>query len=164
MRIISALVSASAGLSLLALAPMASAAPSTARPSTASPSATRGPIAISEIYYNSPGRDTGSNASLNHEWVQLHNTTRHSITLTSWTLRDTAHHVFTFGSYRLKAHGYVKVHTGHGRNTQANRYWGHSWYIWNNTGDKATLKTAAGTTRATCKYSDPHENHASTTC
>jgi hypothetical protein len=154
MRIISALAAASAGIALLALAPIASAAPSAAK----------GSIVISEIYYNSPGKDTGSNASLNHEWVRIHNTTGRAITLTGWTLRDTARHVFTFGSYRLTAHGYVKVHTGHGTNTSANRYWDHSWYIWNNTGDKATLKTSSGTTRATCKYSDPHQKHADTTC
>jgi hypothetical protein len=164
MRIISALIAASAGMTLLTLAPVASAAPIPARPVAAAPSATRHAIVISEIWYNSPGRDTGSNVSLNHEWVQLHNTTGHALSLTGWTLRDAARHVYTFGSYRLPAHGYVRVHTGHGRDSGANRYWRHSWYIWNNTGDKATLRTSAGTTRATCKYSDPGESRAYTHC
>ena len=31
-------------------------------------------IQINEIYYNSPGTDTGSNSSLNAEWVRLYNT------------------------------------------------------------------------------------------
>jgi hypothetical protein len=31
-------------------------------------------IQIYEIYYNSPGSDTGSNSSLNAEWVRLYNT------------------------------------------------------------------------------------------
>ena len=44
-------------------------------------------IQIREIYYNPPGPDTGSNSSLNHEWVQSHNTSGHRITLTHWTLR-----------------------------------------------------------------------------
>jgi hypothetical protein len=30
-------------------------------------------IQINEIYYNSPGTDTGSNSSLNAEWVRLYN-------------------------------------------------------------------------------------------
>ncbi len=122
------------------------------------------PIGIHEIYYNSPGRDTGSNASLNAEWVLLHNRTGHRITLTHWTLRDLAGHVYRFGTYRLKAHGYVKIHTGTGTNTQTNRYWGHHWYIWNNTGDRATLKNANGIVISRCGYSDPSEQHAYKIC
>jgi hypothetical protein len=132
-------------------------------PAAAAPAARR-PIVISGIYYNSPGSDRGGNASLNHEWVQLHNTTGHGISLTGWTLRDAAHHVYHFGRYRLRAHGFVKVHTGHGRNTSRNLYWRHSWYIWNNTGDTATLKTRSGSTRARCRYSDPNEDRAFTNC
>jgi Lamin Tail Domain len=119
---------------------------------------------IHEIFYNSPGPDRGSNASLNAEWVQLHNNSGHPVTLTHWTLRDRAGHVYTFGTYRLKAHGFVKVHTGKGSNTQANRYWRHSWYIWNNDGDGATLKNAGGTVISRCSYSDPSEIRAFKIC
>src|ERR1700690_1500104 len=49
---------------------------------------------IHEIYYNSPGPDYGGNASLNHEWVQLHNQSGSSIDLINWTLRDKAGHIF----------------------------------------------------------------------
>jgi hypothetical protein len=152
---IAVLASAAVTAALVALTP--------AIPVSAAPAA-RHPVIISGIYYNSPGSDRGGNASLNHEWVQLHNTTGHGITLTGWTLRDAAHHVYHFGRYRLRAHGFVKIHTGHGRNTRGNRYWRHSWYIWNNTGDTAKLKSASGTTRARCRYSDPGENHAFTSC
>jgi len=122
------------------------------------------PVVIHEIYYNSPGRDTGSNPSLNAEWVQLHNSTGHRITLTHWSLRDRAGHVYAFGTYRLPAHGSVKIHTGTGSNTQANRYWDHSWYIWNNDGDGATLKNASGTVISRCSYSDPGETRAFKIC
>ena len=106
-----------------------------------------------QIFYNSPGSDTGSNSSLNHEWVQLHNTSGSRITLTSWTLRDKQGHVYTFGTYTINAHGYVKIHTGAGTNTQTDRYWGHSWYVWNNTGeDQATLKNRTGTVIDRCSY------------
>jgi hypothetical protein len=47
----------------------------------------------------------------------------------------------------------VKIHTGLGTNTQTNRYWGRSWYVWNNTGDRATLKNRAGTVIDRCSYS-----------
>src|SRR6266699_4088141 len=64
--------------------------------------ASTSPVVIREIFYNSPGRDTGSNSSLNAEWVQLHNRTNRTITLTHWTLRDRAGHVYRFGVYRIK--------------------------------------------------------------
>ena len=110
-------------------------------------------IQIHEIYYNSPGSDTGSNSSLNHEWVQLHNTSGQRITLTGWTLRDQQNHVYKFGTYKIKAHGYVKIHTGKGTNTQTDRYWGRSWYVWNNTGDQATVKNNNGNVIDRCAYS-----------
>jgi Lamin Tail Domain len=126
--------------------------------------ASSSPVVIREIYYNSPGPDRGSNTSLNAEWVKLLNRTGHRITLTHWTLRDRAGHVYRFGTYRLRAHGSVKIHTGRGTNTQANRYWGHRWYIWNNNGDRATLKNASGTVRSRCSYSDPSEVRAFKIC
>ena len=107
---------------------------------------------LGEIWYNSPGTDTGSNSSLNHEWVQLHNTSGSWITMTGWTLRDPAHHVYTFGTYRIKPHGYVKIHTGKGTNTQTDRYQGRSWYVWNNTGDTATVKNQIGVVIDKCGY------------
>lgn len=110
-------------------------------------------IKIYEIYYNSPGPDNGSNRSLNHEWVKLHNTSGHRITLTGWTLRDRQGHVYKFGTYKIKAHGYVTIHTGKGTNTQTDRYWGRRWYVWNNTGDRATLKDGSGTVIDRCAYS-----------
>ncbi len=122
------------------------------------------PIVIHEIYYNSPGPDRGSNTSLDAEWVQLYNRTGHAVTLTHWTLRDTARHIYTFGPYQLKAHGYVKIHTGRGINGPASRYWDHSWYIWNNTGDTGTLKNSGGATQSRCSYSDPRQRHAYTMC
>ncbi len=117
-----------------------------------SPAQAANRMQIHEIYYNSPGPDTGSNSSLNHEWVQLHNTSASRINLTGWTLRDKQSHVYTFGTYTIKAHGYVKIHTGSGTNTQTDRYWGRHWYVWNNTGDQATIKNRTGTVIDQCSY------------
>jgi hypothetical protein len=85
--------------------------------------------------------------------VQLHNTSDQRITLTGWTLRDKQDHVYKFGTYKIKAHGYVKIHTGKGTNTQTDRYWGRSWYVWNNDGDQATLKDNSGNVIDRCSYS-----------
>lgn len=109
-------------------------------------------IQIDKIYYNSPGPDTGSNSSLNHEWVRLLNTSGSNISLTHWTLRDAAGHVFVFHRYTLGAHSTVKIRTGHGTGTQTNRYWNQSWYIWNNTGDTATLEDSHGGRVDRCRY------------
>jgi hypothetical protein len=44
------------------------------------------------------------------------------------------------------------VHTGKGTNTTSHKYWGRSWYVWNNTGDKATLRRADGTWIHSCSW------------
>jgi len=120
---------------------------------------------IHKIYYNSPGKDTGSNTSLNGEWVQLRNTSGSRISLTGWTLHDAGtKHTYTFGTYTIKAHGSVKIHTGKGSNTQTDRYWGLSGYVWNNDGDRATLKDTHGNVIDRCSYSDPSESFSWKTC
>jgi hypothetical protein len=137
-------------------------------PAAASPGhqgAARGRVFIYEIFYNSPGSDHGSNSSLNAEWVDLRNSSGHPIVLTHWTLRDKAGHVYKFTSrFRLRAHKDVKIHTGRGSDTRTDKYWNHGWYIWNNDGDTATLKSASGSVKSRCSYSDPSELHASVIC
>jgi hypothetical protein len=104
------------------------------------------------IYYNSPGSDTGSNSSLNAEYVTLKNVGTTSRNLTGWTIEDLAGHVYTFGSFQLGAGGKVRIHTGKGTNTSTDRYWGRSWYVWNNTGDKARLHNSRGTWQDSCSW------------
>jgi len=71
-----------------------------------------------------------------------------------WTVRDAASHIYTFGTYTLRAYHYVKVHTGKGTNSSTDRYWGLSGYVWNNGSDTAYLKNAAGTLKDTCSYNN----------
>ena len=63
--------------------------------------------------------------------------------LTGWRLHDTSRHRYTFGTFTLCGGCHVNVHTGSGGNTAKNRFWGSGAYIWNNTGDKATLVSPA---------------------
>ena len=49
-------------------------------------------------------------------------------------------------------HGYVTIHTGQGARNQTDRYWNLRWYVWNNTGDTATLKNAGGHLLDRCSY------------
>jgi hypothetical protein len=109
-------------------------------------------IQIYRVYYNSPGSDTRSNASLNAEYVVLKNTGSTKQSLKAWTLRDKSSHVYTFSAFTLGAKKYVTIHTGRGTNTTANRYWGSGAYIWNNTGDTAYLRTAGRTGADSCSW------------
>ena len=148
----------------ITVAALAAVALTPAVAAQAAPARTPPRVQIAKIWYNSPGRDTGSNASLNGEWVQLRNTTRHPILMRGWTVRDTAGHVFTFADWTLPARSLVKIHTGTGSPDRGNRYWSMGWYAWNNDGDTATVKTARGAREDSCSYSDPGENHASVNC
>ena len=80
------------------------------------------------------------------------NTTGKSVTMTKWTLRDKAGHVYRFPLFVLKAHKSAEVHTGTGKNSATNLYWGHkppssTSFVWNNSGkETATLKSASGKT------------------
>ena len=109
-------------------------------------------IRITKIYFDAPGADTGSNTSLNAEYVVIKNTGTTRKTLTGWTLRDASRHVYKFPTFRLGAGKSVKVHTGKSANTLGNLYWRSSSYIWNNDGDTATLKRSNGTIASRCSY------------
>jgi hypothetical protein len=116
---------------------------------------------MTAIYFDSPGSDGGSNASLNAEWVRIRNYTSSRRTLTGWTLRDAASHIFRFPAFSLAAGATVRVHTGSGSNTASNLYWRSSRYIWNNTGDSASLRNAAGTLVDRCSYTSSAAPEAS---
>ena len=111
-----------------------------------------GCIRISKIYFDSPGTDSGSNYSRNGEWIQLKNACASGKSLYGFKVRDLANHVYRFGTYTLGAGKLVKIHTGNGTNTSTDRYWGSSYYIWNNDKDTAYLANAAGTRIGTCSY------------
>lgn len=134
-------------LPLVSFATLAGLAVAAAPAEAATPSVT-----FNRIYVNSPGSDNRSNSSLNAEWVRLKNNTSKSIQLKGWTVRDKSGHVYTFGSFSLGSKKTVYVHTGKGTNTSTNRYWGSGNYIWNNTGDTATLKNSAKSTIDTCSW------------
>jgi hypothetical protein len=122
-------------------------------------------IVIHEIQYNPPGADTRTNSQLNAEWVKLHNTTGQAIRMTGWVLHDAgSNHVYTFGAYTIRAHGWLILHTGPGSNTPSSRHWGLRSYVWNNDGDTATLKNRRGVVQSRCSYSDPRERYQAVIC
>ncbi|MGW7519331.1 lamin tail domain-containing protein [Streptomyces sp. NPDC054796] len=103
--------------------------------------------------YDSPGSDRGGNSSVNAEYFTLKNVSSRSVSLKGYTVKDSAGYKYTFGTFTLKSGKSVRVHTGKGTNKSTDRYWGRSWYVWNNSGDKATLRSASGSSLDTCSWS-----------
>jgi hypothetical protein len=124
-----------------------------------------GDVQFSKIQFDSAGRDTGSNTSVNGEWFRLTNRTGRAINLKSWTVRDAGGHTYTFGSYSIRAGRTIYVHTGRGTNGRpdsTHRYWGRGGYVWNNGGDTATLRSNTGKTIDSCRYTASSRGY--TTC
>ncbi|NUS55333.1 MAG: lamin tail domain-containing protein [Streptomycetaceae bacterium] len=120
---------------------------------TATPASAATPsIMITKVLVNPSGTDTTANSQLVREYIVLKNTTRGSINLNRWTVRDRSNHVYTFGSFTLGAGRSVTLHTGKGANTSTNRYWGLGWYVWNNTGDAAYVRNSAGKSIDSCSW------------
>ncbi|MGW6455981.1 lamin tail domain-containing protein [Streptomyces sp. NPDC055078] len=111
-----------------------------------------GSVHLYRVYYDSPGKDLRSNASLNGEYVQIRNTTRAAVSLKGWTVTDKANHKYIFGAYTLGKGKTVTVRTGKGKDTAANRYQNRRAYVWNNDRDTATLRKKTGARVDTCSY------------
>jgi hypothetical protein len=108
---------------------------------------------LSKIQFDPPGDDDLTNSSLNKEWVQVHNYGVKPWTLTGWSLRDATGYKFVFpDDFTIQPGDTVTVHTGSGKDRVLHLYWGQGNYIWNNTGDKATLKNASGKVVDVCAY------------
>ncbi|MFD7882324.1 lamin tail domain-containing protein [Streptomyces bauhiniae] len=116
------------------------------------PAQAAGTVQIHRVYFDSPGKDTRSNSSLNGEWVQLKNTSRSAVSLKGWILKDASNHKYSFPNVTLGAGKYVKVHTGSGRDTASDKYQGRRAYVWNNTSDTATLTKSNGSKVDTCSW------------
>ena len=107
------------------------------------------------IQYDPPGSDTPvTNSKLNAEWVTIRNPRAVAVQLKGWIVRDPADYVYRFGRLRLGPGRAVRLHTGSGTNSRAHRYWGQDNYVWNNTGDTARLRNAAGLLIDTCRWPD----------
>ena len=80
------------------------------------------------MYFDSPGSDRGSNSSLNAEYVVIRNGDNVSHSVSGWTVRDKAGHVYKFGSLRLGAGKQAIIHTGDGTSyttsASTHLYWG----------------------------------------
>ncbi|GID26069.1 lamin tail domain-containing protein [Paractinoplanes brasiliensis] len=112
------------------------------------------PVLFTYVYVDSPGKDDRSAASLNKEYFRITNQLNRPVGLKDWSVKDAAGKVFRFGNVTLPKKGSFIVHTGKGTQGKpaGHFYWGSGNYIWNNTGDTATLRSPSGATMDTCKW------------
>lgn len=111
-------------------------------------------LRFGRFYADQPGRDTPyTTTRLNREYIQVRNATRKTISLSGYLIHDRgSKHTYRFPkTFRLGAGKTVTVHTGKGRNTSTNLYWGMRSMVWNNTSDTAYL-VKGRTTVTTCTY------------
>jgi P pilus assembly chaperone PapD len=110
-------------------------------------------VQFTRIQYDSPGRDSGSNGSLNTEYAQVKNNTTRTVNLYHWYVRNAAGDTYRFASnFYLRPGVTVTIRTGKGRNTATTRYWGRTRYVWNNTRDTAYLRNPSGALMYLCKW------------
>ncbi|MFD4029015.1 lamin tail domain-containing protein [Streptomyces sp. NPDC058637] len=136
----------------LALAAATALAGSLLASAPASAASHQSGLHLGKIQYDSPGKDTRTNTSLNAEYVDIHNNGTSKLQLKGYKLKDDTGYTYTFGSFTVAAGKTVRVHTGKGKNTASHVYWNRGSYVWNNTGDKARLYKATGTLRDSCSW------------
>jgi hypothetical protein len=100
-------------------------------------------------------RNTGANRSLNGEWIRLRNVGRNARQLRGWSVSDADGHVYRFGRLELRSGASVTVHSGRGRDTAGDRYWGRRDDVWDNNRDIARLRRPDGTLADRCRYDHP---------
>lgn len=137
-------------------------------PPTATDVAAAGGVRLTRIQFSPPGVSDlpVTTWKLNQEWVRITNKGQRPRSLKGWRLRDEANHVYKFGTFTLRPGRSVRIHTGRGTNTRTDRYWGRpdtnspTDYVWNNDGDTAVLKNAAGAQVDRCRYGDGESSAA----
>jgi hypothetical protein len=133
--------------------PTTTTAPKPTTPAPAQPKA--GDVRFSLVQYNPPGTDAKNNAGYNKEYFRITNYTNKTINLKFWTVKDRAGNTYRFKTdFYLRAKKNVYVLTGKGTDGKPDnyRYWGASYYIWNNTGDAAYLRTGSNKLIDSCSW------------
>jgi endonuclease YncB( thermonuclease family) len=86
----------------------------------------------------------GTTADLNAEFIVLENRGDRALNMTGWTVADEANHRYLVPNFVLPAGGRVTLHTGVGKNTATELFWGSRNPIWNDSGDSIFVKDASG--------------------
>lgn len=132
----------------------------------ATPAAAAAPaIKFGRFQADAPGNDRYPSASsLNTEYIVITNTTSRAINIGRYQVTDrgTKHRFVVPAGFTLGPRKSVVLHSGKGRNSAGHLYWGQSvsgakpisrnGFVWNNSGDTATLINASGKVLVRCTY------------
>ena len=115
----------------------------------ASPALAAGSVKIKKIHYAQVG------TNLNTEYIVFKNVSTSPVQMRGWEIisaPSTDHQFYVFPRTKIAPGHSLTLYTGTGSNTATRRYWGAGTPVWNNDGDLAILKNAAGTTVDICQY------------
>ena len=89
---------------------------------------------------------------LNREWIEIVNRGTNDWNLAGWRVRDDDGNVYVFDRLILRVGARVRLHTGSGMDSRADRYWGRSSEVWDDDGDVARLRRPDGVVHDRCAY------------
>jgi len=102
-----------------------------------------GCFSIEKFNYDVKGNDC---ESPNSEYVKIKNNCK-AIDMNSWTIKDSARHVYTFKDFFLKSDTSFTLHSGSGQDNKTDLFWnvgGSCPVVWNNEGDSLFLRDSDG--------------------
>ena len=100
------------------------------------------PPIMLRVHPDAPGDD---HQNRNGEFVVIESRVDSALFIGGWQLCDAAAHCFAFPAGRvLQPRDSVTIYTGSGEADSLRLYWGSGRAVWNNDGDVATVRTAAG--------------------
>jgi hypothetical protein len=116
-------------------------------------------VKITSMHYNA-GSSVLTNSNINREFITIKNTGHHAVRMRGWKVVDMRqastgpNAAYHFKHFKLRPGHIVRLHSGKGRDTRKNLYWGLSRMRWNDgpSGDTAYLDNRKGTTVSTCSY------------
>lgn len=78
---------------------------------------------------DAPG-DPDDAAKANDEWVDIRNAGEATASMMGWVVTDGASRYLFEAGFRLGAGGTVRLHTGSGRDSVTELYWGRTDHVW----------------------------------
>ena len=106
-------------------------------------------ISVVRLNYNAEGND---NHNLNDEYVIFRNVCAYPVDMSGWELKDEGTNIYRIKSFTLPLDSEITVHSGSGKNSDGNLYWGSRRPIWNNDKDTLFLRDKNGTLVLTFSY------------
>ena len=107
-------------------------------------------LEVAAVHADAEGDDR---ENLNDEYVIFRNDGEEPLDLSEWTVTDEANHAYSFPAGTALGPGEtLTLHTGTGRDGDADLYWRSGSPVWNNDGDTVFVRTAEGELVAEVRY------------